>query len=361
MARAAARRHLEAVGAAPRPAGGEAEAAAREYCAGLLSSLGFSVANEPFEYSAVPGRVGTPAAGVGSIFALAAAGHLAFHGAPGAAVLLLVTLGALGGAGAAWAARRGVLVLPWCRARSVNLVATRGVPRLWLMAHLDSKSQPVPILVRALGVTVSLGLWCVALGVLAWQLTGADVVWVWPWISAAGLVAGAPVAASIVQARSPGTLDNASGVATVLVAAEALATDCPIGIVLTSAEELGLAGARAWVHDRGAGVAINCDGIDDDGVLRLTFTGRRPARLVEVLARAAEAEGAGAVARRLPPGVLVDGVALADAHWQVVTVSSGSIRTVARIHTPNDSLAGVEGNGCDRAAAVIVRSIEELV
>jgi acetylornithine deacetylase/succinyl-diaminopimelate desuccinylase-like protein len=361
MTRAAARRHLEALGAAPRPAGGQAEAVAREYCAGLLASLGFSITNEPFEYSALPGRAGTPATGLGSILALAVAGHLAFHGAPGAAAVLLVSLGVLGAAGAAWAARRGVLALPWWRARSVNLVATRGVPRLWLMAHLDSKSQPVPILVRALGVTGSIVLWCVALGLLAWQLAGADVAWAWPWISAAGVVAGAPVAASIVRARSPGTLDNASGVATVLVAAEALAADCPIGIVFTSAEELGLAGARAWAHDRDAGIAINCDGVDDDGVLRLTYTGRRPARLLEVLGSAARADGDHAVARRLPPGVLVDGVALADAHWRVVTVSRGTIRTVARIHTPNDSLAAVEGDGCDRAAAVIVRAIEELV
>ena len=44
--------------------------------------------------------------------------------------------------------------IPAERRRGVNLVAIRGpeAPTLWLMAHLDSKSQPVPILARAAGI-----------------------------------------------------------------------------------------------------------------------------------------------------------------------------------------------------------------
>ena len=58
-----------------------------------------------------------------------------------------------------------------------------------------------------------------------------------------------PVMASVVGARSAGALDNASGVATVLRAVELLARDVAVGVVLTSAEELGLAGARAWARE----------------------------------------------------------------------------------------------------------------
>ncbi|HEX5437400.1 MAG TPA: M28 family peptidase [Gemmatimonadaceae bacterium] len=356
---AAARRHLEAIAAVPRAAGGPAEAAARSHCHDTLAALGFQVAEEPFEYSALPGRFGTPAAGVCSIIVLAAVGHLAFHGAPHAALVVLVMAGALMAAIAWWGARWGVLVLPWCRSSGVNLVAKRGTPRLWLVAHLDSKSQPVPILIRVLGVTASILLWLVAAGVLLAQVAGAPVTWLWPWIAIGGVIAGAPVAASLVQARSPGALDNATGVATVLTAAGALPAGTEIGVLLTSAEELGLVGARAWAQRSKPEVAINCDGIDDSGALRFTFTGRRPTRLLEALTGAADREGERSVVRRLPPGLLVDAVALADAGWCAATVSRGTVRTVARIHTPDDDLARVDGSGSDAAAAVIARAVTE--
>ncbi|HEX6964523.1 MAG TPA: M28 family peptidase [Gemmatimonadaceae bacterium] len=356
------RRHLEVIAAEPRPAGSAAEAAARRHCVAELASLGFTVMEESFEYSAFPGRFGTPAAGAVSILVLATVGHLGFHGAPAAALALLVAAGLALAVLAQWGARRGVLSLPWARATGVNLVATRGnhAPRMWLVAHLDSKSQPIPILVRALGVTVSIALWVVAAALLVAQLTGAHVAALWPWISLAGVVAGAPVAASIVQSRSHGALDNASGTATVLVAAGMLPRECELGVLVTSAEELGLAGARAWARARSAGTAINCDGIDDCGGLRLTFTGARPGSLVDALVEAAAARGEPAVVRRLPPGVLVDGVALADAGWDVVTVSRGTVRTVACIHTPGDNLDAVQGHGVECAAAVIARAVAAL-
>src|SRR6186997_2902451 len=98
----AARRHLEAIAAAPRPAGSQAEADARRYCCGALTSLGFSVTEEPFEYSALPGRFGTPAVGLCSIGVLAIVGHLGFHGAPRAALAVLVSVGAAIGVIGVW-------------------------------------------------------------------------------------------------------------------------------------------------------------------------------------------------------------------------------------------------------------------
>ena len=356
-----ARRHLATLASRPRPASGGEERQARQYCARLLSGYGFSVTEEPFEYSTAPGRLATPLAGAASIVVLAIAGHLAGRGRAATALAVLV----LGGAGlavvASWTARRGVLALPLARAAAVNLSATRGAPTLWLVAHLDSKSQPVPILVRALGVMASIALWSVALLLVALQLVhGADLLWAWPWIAGAGVVAGLPVAASVVRSRSPGALDNASGVAAVLLLAHALAAHRPLGVLLTSAEELGLAGARAWVRGRAPATAINFDGLDDGGRLRYTFTGRRPKRLLSVLLRAAREAGVPASAGRLFPGVLLDGVALADAGWQVATVSQGSLRTVARIHTPRDDVTRLNGVGIARAAAVVLRALEEL-
>jgi hypothetical protein len=355
--RASARWHLEALASTPRPAGGDAEARARAYCADVLTGAGLAVTEEPFSYSALPGRLATPVLGVFSAVLFAALGHVGWRGEPALALTLLVagtTSLALAGW---WIARFGVLALPWLRARSSNLVATRGNPSYWLVAHLDSKSQPVAILVRAVGVMSLLGASVSAVVIAFLHLAGYDVRWTWPWITGIGVLSSLPVAASVVRSSSPGALDDASGVSTVLMVAQSLPRQLALGVVLTSAEELGLAGARAWVRGRGAAHAINVDGVDDEGALRLTWTRQRPTSLLDVLtARAAEA-GVPVRGGRLLPGVLLDGVALADAGWQVVTVSRGTIRTVARIHTPRDSLDHLSGEGIAVTASIILAVI----
>jgi hypothetical protein len=351
--RTSARRHLEALASTPRPAGGEAEARARAYCADVLTGAGLAVAEEPFSYSEFPGRVATPLLGAISGVLFAVVGHIGWRNEAGLALTLLLGGASILGLAAWWAARFGVLTLPWLRARSSNLVATRGNPSYWLVAHLDSKSQPVAILVRALGVMGLLGGAVGAVVVAMLHLAGNDVRWMWPWITGIGVLSSLPVAASVVRSRSPGALDDASGVSTVLMVAQSLPPQLALGVVLTSAEELGLAGARAWVRGRGAAHAINIDGVDDKGALRLTWTRRRPASLLDLLtARAAEA-GVPVRVGHLPPGALLDGVALADAGWQVVTVSRGTLGTVARIHTSRDSLDRLGGEGIAVTASII--------
>lgn len=355
--RAAARAHLEALAAAPRPAGGQEEARARAYCADILSTAGLAVAEEPFSYSELPGRVATPLLGWIAGLLLAATGHLGWRNDPVGALVVLIGGAAVLGVSARWVARSGVLALPWLRRRSSNLVASRGNPSLWLVAHLDSKSQPVAILMRALGV---MGILISALGaaaIAALHASGSDVRWMWPWITGLAVLSSLPVAASVVRSRSPGALDNASGVSTVLMVAQSLPRQLALGVVLTSAEELGLAGARAWVRGRGAVHAINVDGVDDTGALRLTWTARRPVVLLDLLRQRAEEAGVPVRVGRLIPGALLDGVALADAGWQVVTVSRGTLRTVSRIHTPGDSLGHLSGDGIALTASIIRAAI----
>jgi hypothetical protein len=382
--------------AAPRPAGSAAESAARDYCAGVLRSLGFRVSEEPFEFSAVPGRLGTPLCGVAAIGLIAAAGHLGWRGHAVGALVVLAMGGAIVLGAAWWLARFGVLELPWWRERAVNLAARRsgtgaGVgaeastePDIWLVAHLDSKSQPLPIAIRALGVMASLAIWAIALveGVL--QRGGAPLAGVWPGLTVAGVLAGIPVAASVTGSRSPGALDNASGVATVLLAAEHCPSDRSVGVLLTSGEELGLAGARAWASEwvedrartprrpegwtgsggRGDGVeastAINVDGVDDVGAIRVIHPRPRPAELLRALSSAAGELGINISSGPLPPGLLVDSVALADRGWKAVTLSKGEWRTVARIHTPADDLSSLRGEGVVQVAELVRRAIVEL-
>jgi len=348
----AARSHLAAIAAAPRPAGGEAERRAREYCASTLREAGFEVTERAFEYSALPGWFGTPLFGLCAVALMSAAANEGAWGKGGRALGILV-IGALAlGMCGALLVRRGVLDLPFARLRGANLVATRGAPTLWLVAHLDSKSQPIPIVVRALAIIASMVFLGVAMGVAVAQVVVPIPPFVWYALAMTELLVALPVMASVVGSRSAGALDNASGVATVLRAAELLPRDVVIGVLLTSAEELGLAGARVWAREHPKESAINVDGIDDSGALRLIYSGRCPTALLDALGPGWPSPSA------LPPGVLMDGVALADAGWEVLNVSKGSWRTVSRIHTPRDDLAHLEGSGAEEVASLLAGAIE---
>lgn len=350
----AAQRHLAAIAAAPRPAGGDAERRARDHCAAVLRAAGCAVTEHPFEYSTFPGKWGTPLAGACLVVLFGAAGHLGFHAHALAALLVLAFGASLLSGLAFWLGAYGVLDLPFARESGINLEATRGRPTLWLVAHLDSKSQPVPILVRAAGVIGSIVAWVLAALLAVAQLLGAHAFALWIPITVLGVLVALPVMASTVGARSPGALDDASGVVTVLRAVELLPRDASVGVLLTSAEELGLAGARAWARGAIPARTVNVDGVDDQGALRLIYTGRVPSTLAAVLGRAGDAWPA---PRRLPPGALMDGVALADAGFEVLNVSKGSWRTVSRIHTLRDDLARLEGRGAEEVAGMLARAI----
>ena len=219
------------------------------------------------------------------------------------------------------------------------------------MAHLDSKSQPIPIGVRAAAIIASIALLIATAVLLVVQLVSGMSPGPLVAFTILGFTAALPVASSFVGARSPGALDNASGLATVLRIVELLPRNVEIGVMLTTAEELGLAGARAWAREAPPASVINIDGINDTGALRLVYSGRKPRTLLDYLGEGWPA------ARRLPPGLLMDGVALADAGWEVVNVSKGSWRTVSRIHTLKDDLAHLDGSGIEEVAALLAASI----
>ena len=167
-----------------------------------------------------------------------------------------------------------------------------------------------------------------------------------------------------VGARNQGTVDNASGVATLLEAAELLPRNLDVGVLITDAEELALAGARAWLREwRGAvGVALNCDSIDDAGPLVAMYSGRRQrsAAAVAAVAHAAIEEHETLSAMRLLPGVLADSVAFAGGGWRTLTLSRGTIRTLGRIHTSRDTLDTMRGTGIPGAARVLARAACEI-
>jgi hypothetical protein len=241
----------------------------------------------------------------------------------------------------------------------VNVTATRAepAPRVWLVAHLDSKSQPVPSLLRVVGVMMHFSALALAIVAAVLQLASVPSRMVW-WLALLDALIGAvPVMASVVGSRSPGALDNASGVATVLTAAQMLDPHAAVGILLSSAEELGLAGGRAWSAAHPSGVALHCDGVDAEGELTIMHGSNAPTDVMDAVRRVAARD---VHVRRMPLGLLTDSVALADRGWRTVTISRGSLASLRRVHTPDDSLATLRGTGVDEMGAVLARAAEAL-
>lgn len=322
--------------------------------------MGYEVREHAFAFSALPGRFATPVLGALAAVVVAAACHAGARGerwipllvlATGASVL--VTLGV-------WLARYGVLRVPALRQSGRNLEAVRPGerPALWLCAHLDSKSQPVPSLVRSAGVLTVLAGFLLAAGA-AVAASGGIVVdaSLWRIAAAATLLGAVPVMLSMVGNSSAGAFDNASGVVTVLAAANELRDAARVGVLITDAEELGLAGARAWCErqrsDGRPAAVLNCDGVDDAGSIAVMYTGRAPAELLGAVRRAAAGRNVDYRAMRLLPGLLTDSVAFTDAGIPSVTFSRGSLRSMLRVHTPRDSLRNLRGAGIDSTASLI--------
>lgn len=231
---------------------------------------------------------------------------------------------------------------------------------MWLVAHLDSKSQPVPMLVRIAGIVGTSAVLIVLTALALRSMAGADVpLRAWHAVMLVGIATSLPVVLSIVSARSPGALDNASGVVTVLLAVEALSGSMPLGVLFTSAEELGLAGARAFAERRKPAMAINVDGVDDRGTTLCMYHGRA-ARVRVGVARAARGIGMTVAERPTIPGLLTDGVALADAQWSAVTVSRGGFGTLWRIHRRADVAARIRGVGMHEVARLVANAAREI-
>src|SRR5262245_48977874 len=264
--------HLARLESNARPAGSAAAAAARAYCAEVLRGAGFTIDEQPFDYSAFPGAAATPIAGVVAV--LGALGFYVGRHVPDmiavTVIVVVVALIALALTG------RDVLRVPLMRRRGVNLEATRGgEPAVWLVAHIDSKWQPVSMIARVAGVVgTSIGLAAsFAVALMSTRVSEASAIGVLVF----SLLASVPLMLSIVGDRNHGTLDNASGVVAVLDAVALLPRDAHVGVVITDAEELGLAGSRAWCGKREAesgkrGTALNCDSVDDDGEITLMYS-----------------------------------------------------------------------------------------
>lgn len=359
---------LDELARAPRFAGSPEESRARALCRVELERAGFECRELLFDYSQWPGRWGPPIAAAFQAVTILVVGHMAVHHGPLSALIVGAALFSALMLVSADAKRRWTARFPLLRASSANLEATRGDPKVWLVAHIDSKSQTVPMLLRIASSIVLAMVTGASFIILLLSLVGVSLVEpVWHGLALLAVLGALPSMFCFVRNQSTGAVDNASGVVAVLLALQSASTPRDLGVLITSGEELGLAGARAWAGARARadsaqrGIKVlNCDTVDDNGVWRCMYTGARPRGIAAAAETISAALGVRLHMGRLIPGILADSMAFADLGIEAVTLSRGTLSTLARIHTRRDNSNALTGSASADAGAILSALAKEL-
>jgi hypothetical protein len=327
-----------------------------------LTRIGYQIQDYPFTFSTWPGRFAVSAAGVLFLIGTVGAALLVNLRHPGVGlVVLLLTLLLAGGIAALSAPLTDML--PFGKVTANNMLAARagGTPRYIFMAHLDSKSQPVPLAFRGPAIMLAILTW---LAFVAYALLALlDPVWLRGDITSVLAVLAGAAGLLLVFCwsgnRSPGALDNASGVATILALAEAERERDDVAFLITDAEELGLVGARSIAAKLNPvfGV-INVDGIDDAGSFFVLEKFGIPPRhiaphLVAAILQAADALNQPAQRRNVPFGLLLDHLPIARANLPAVTLMRGSFASLRRVHQRADHSGNMTGAGIETAVRLL--------
>jgi hypothetical protein len=354
--------------ARPRLVGSEGAARVTAHVRATLAAAGYDVREVPFRFNPWPGRLGVSL--LGGIYLVAAIWTGALLSAGDGYGALAVTMAALLVAIGAIAVGKPLLDrAPRAQRDGLNLLAMprTGRAKYLVAAHRDSKSQPVPLGVRGPAIAAALLSWALLL-VLAVLSIAQPVARLLAVLAAAvGAAAALVLVFCWVGNSSPGALDNASGLVTLLGIAYAQRSAGDVGLLVTDAEELGLAGARAVAGKLPPLIgAINLDGIDDTGTFFLMerFGWPRKRGTAPHLAAALLRAGSGLkldVRRRDTPfGILLDHMPIVNGGTPALTVMRGGVQSLRRVHRPADDLAHLHGHGIAPAIALVNRALDEL-
>ena len=264
---------------------------------------------------------------------------------------------------------------------SANIIATNGkkqdgnTPVLLFVAHYDSKSQILPIAVRAVAYGIAIfGLIILTVISVTQVLTlvwlSDPIVWSIAGITTFCLLL---LQVNLTQNRSPGGFDNASGVGVMLeVARVVMARDekKSITFLATGAEEYGMCGALRYIqkhadeHDRNRTYVINLDGLGvGNGVNLVTRYGMPPVHTTRKLAKmfgtSGESLGVQVSERYLPIGVGLDSIPIASRGFETVTLTAGDVGSVAlKIHSKQDNTDRLNVESLQQVGELITDVIE---
>ncbi|MGH7675590.1 MAG: M28 family peptidase [Gemmatimonadales bacterium] len=344
--------------AVPRLVGSVSHARVVDTLKRELAQRGFSITEQRFKAS--PASLAVVGYG-GTLLALVGLSGVVFPlvGEPAVAARVLVVLGGLFLLWAVTPQRRELLSHMGMRdTGATNLVATRGSSpvAVWLVAHYDAKGQPISMATRLYAVALA-GIGGAALVALAaGHFAGAGFsARTWIFASLPAVVGGGLLIGNTWFRDSPGAVDNASGIIAALAVIDRLPSDAAVGLILPDAEEFGLVGAKTLVRERSElfrdTAVVNFDGIDDRGGT-IAFV-HRPGPVVDAVVAAL-----GARRFRVLP-VVVDGLVLARAARECVTILKGNWDTARIVHTPRDTAERLTLEGVAEVARGVAGALRD--
>ena len=255
---------------------------------------------------------------------------------------------------------------------------------LLFVAHYDSKSQVLPIAVRAVaygiaivGLIVLTIVMVIEVLTVVWLPDSITLVWLPNFIvwSVAGTTTFCLVLLQInlTQNRSPGGFDNASGVGVMLEVARVVMgawREKTYYVLAAGAEEYGMCGALRYVqkhadeYDQKNTYVINLDGLGvGNSVNVVTRYGIPPVQtthaLTDLFQASGESLGIQVSERYLPIGVGLDSIPIASHGFETVTLTAGDVGRVAlKIHSKQDRCDLLNMESLQQVGELIVDVIE---
>jgi len=361
----------------PRGAGSAGGRRSADLIADLFGGAGLTVTREEFAVPLLPLILVARIVPLVGTLAMVAAGMMYVEHPAVSAVIMAAGLALIYGA-IRWYRFAGKVFPVGRRVACANIVG-RSEPvlgdrdTLILVAHYDSKSETVPLAVRVVTffVAFALGIGLLILAVLAW----VGLVFA-PWVAwAVTITASACLILHVFNFtgnRSPGALDNASGLAVLATLAETLtdqlASRANLIFVATDAEELGLAGISEFIRDPPCRLdpqrtfCLNFDTIGAGGVVYSTGSSKPFEHLRSELDRYLADQGLRPRHIRLIGGVGMDHMPLQAAGYWAVSLTQGPIGSILQIHRPGDTADLVDTTALTsiaQAVAQLAASITE--
>ena len=373
--------HIAKLAAHRRLPGTPGEEVAQAYIGGVGEEIGVPMRSEEFTYSTTPLTVFLPAVCL-LLSAICLAGSLSYLWGnylviiPGVVLLLAILAsfkwsGAFERFGASGGDRTSMSIIGEIKGENPS-------GTIMLSAHYDSKSQFMPVMVRAglfmLGFinAILLGLWLVVAGIL--EATGSGVL----GNKAVFIVSLAPalflflLVFNFTGNRSPGALDNASGEGVILEAARILAgrplVNFDVVIASFGCEEVGLCGSINYLlaHEeelkRRPFYMLNFDmPFSVSGKLYLNTAFEVPPRFTskrinELAREAAEDMGFDIKGIYLPVGAAADHMPWVKHGFE----ATGFVSAATFIHRAGDSLDKINREGLRRAGEVALAVLRAL-
>ena len=364
----------------PRLVGSAGETEAQDYIVQQFKALGLDVSWEPFSFTKFPAEV-LPR--ILSALFVPVVLSVPWFGARFPIPVCLVCLLSLSVAMfcTQWHKRFEGLYDVGRKHRTENIIATNdrkpddNTPTFLFVTHYDSKSQVLPIAVRAISYGIAIiGLVVLTIAMVikvGWGIWLPDyIVWDIAGITTLCLLL---LQINLTQNHSPGAFDNASGVGVMLEIARVVMESNEkksVTFLAAGAEEYGMCGALRYVqahadeYDRENTFVINLDGLGvGKGVNVVTRYGIPPVRttnaLMETFRVSGEFLNIQVSERYLPIGVGLDSIPIASRGFETVTLTAGDVgRAALKVHSKRDKSDLLSVESLQQVGELIVNVIE---